>query len=221
MADNKLVAKIRRVADLADTDTGDNSGNNVQPNDAVGPKQASILLSYLNDNGASKGALALDNHAQAFDTMMIKSAGNTGDWSKRITAPGDFYNGFTVGAVTIDFSQRVSFSAYHMRNDDSSLTDGRGKPEVVAPGEAIYTEFYGGVTGNGDDGTSFAAPHVSGIVALLQKGTEIQAGLALGTAGNKNHLAIKSIIMNSARKAHDRGPGKHFQPTFRQRQHRQ
>jgi hypothetical protein len=212
MADNQLMARIRRVADLADTDTGDNSGNNVEPADGVGPIHARISLSYLNDNGASKAAMALDNHIQAFDTMMIKSAGNTGDWSKRITAPGDFYNGITVGAVTVDFSQRVSFSAYHMRNDNGDQPDLRGKPEVVAPGETIFTEFYGGVTGNGDDGTSFAAPHVSGIVALLQKGTENQAGLALGTSGNKNHLAIKSIIMNSARKRMLVGPeATHYQ----------
>jgi hypothetical protein len=149
----------------------------------------------------------------ANDTFIIKSAGNLGNSTATISKPGDFYNGITVGAVTIDFKQRVAFSSYRMESDPVGGVDGRGKPEVVAPGEAIYTEFVSGSGGAGD-GTSFAAPHVSGIVALLQKGTENTAGLALGTAGNKNHLAIKAITMNSARKRKISGPENSYNQLF-------
>src|SRR5690606_27710999 len=48
--------------------------------------------------------------------------------------------------------------------------------------------------------TSYAAPHVTGVAALLEEGTENTAGLTLGGTGNHNHLGIKAVILNSARK---------------------
>jgi subtilisin family serine protease len=44
--------------------------------------------------------------------------------------------------------------------------DGRSKPDLVAPGEKIKSVVPGGLT-QSMDGTSMAAPHVSGAAALL------------------------------------------------------
>jgi hypothetical protein len=56
-------------------------------------------------------------------------------------------------------------------------------------------------------GTSFAAPQVTGAVALMASST-IPAGIRLsfGTAGEANHLAAKAILLNSARKRFINGP---------------
>ncbi|MDW8343373.1 MAG: S8 family serine peptidase [Verrucomicrobiae bacterium] len=151
-----------------------------------------------NDGGANKLALALDYHMHTYDTLMIKSAGNSGG---QVTSPGDFYNGITVGALNETFTARASFSSYLMQGESGTTVNFWPKPEVVAPGVNINTQFLGPASG-----TSYAAPHVSGIVALLQKGTSSTPGLTLGTAGNANHLAIKAIIMNSARKREIEGP---------------
>lgn len=44
--------------------------------------------------------------------------------------------------------------------------DGRLKPDLVAPGERIHAPFPNGLWGD-LDGTSMAAPHVSGAAAML------------------------------------------------------
>jgi subtilisin family serine protease len=54
--------------------------------------------------------------------------------------------------------------------------------DVAAPGAAIYTTYAGGGYGNGT-GTSYAAPHVAGILAL--KGMVASSGYAVGDPDGK------------------------------------
>ncbi len=144
-----------------------------------------------NDNGTSTAAMIFDYHIRAFDTLIVGAAGNDGS---QIDKPWDFYNGLTVGAVDSTFRARASYSDYLVYGESGSTVNWRPKPEVVAPGTVTVAG------GGGGSGTSYSAPHVTGIAALLQQGTPTTPGLELGTAGQSNHLAIKAIIMNSARK---------------------
>jgi hypothetical protein len=95
--------------------------------------------------------------------IVVTIAGNMGSEPSSITRPGDSNFVITVGATDIDGRMVVSFSGR------GPTTDGRMKPEVVAPGSSILTaskdrdgyRFWGG--------TSFSAPIVAGIGALLKQ----------------------------------------------------
>jgi hypothetical protein len=196
LADNKLHARLRRVADLPDTDSplNDNSGNRIEFADAAGAS-GSARLSFLqyNTNGNSQLALALDRIALDRDLLIVKSAGNNGEGNAQISDPGDFLNGITVGATDSSLMARARFSSYRLAGDTGAAPDLGHKPEILAPGTGIFSQTLH------ESGTSFAAPHVAGAAALVSKGTELTPGLPLGTTLD-NHLAVKAILMNSARK---------------------
>ena len=99
--------------------------------------------------------------------VVVVSAGNeaNGDWHY-ITMPADADGAIAVGAVDVPGSddrvpQIASFSSR------GPTADGRIKPDVVAPGSGVVVADLrrGGYGRRG--GTSFAAPLVSGVCALL------------------------------------------------------
>ena len=105
--------------------------------------------------------------------VVVVAAGNeaNGDWHY-ITMPADADGAIAVGAVDVPGSgdgtpQIASFSSR------GPTADGRIKPDVVAPGSGVVVADLrrGGYVRKG--GTSFAAPLVSGVCALLlQKNPE-------------------------------------------------
>ncbi|HYF77690.1 MAG TPA: S8 family serine peptidase, partial [Symbiobacteriaceae bacterium] len=118
---------------------------------------------------------------RAAGIVPVFAAGNDGPGDGSVSVPGNYPESFAVGATDInnalaDFSGRGP-SAY----------DGVMKPQVSAPGVNVRSSVPGGGYEGGWNGTSMAAPHVAGTVALLR-----QANAALTVE------QIEQILINSA-----------------------
>lgn len=118
----------------------------------------------------SEGCIEADLLKQVVENVRMAgiltahSAGNSGSLGcASINTPAGIYDAsFTVGATTS--SDQVAF--FSSRGPVSIDGSNRLKPEIVAPGEIIYSSSLGGGY-TFLSGTSMASPHVAGLVALL------------------------------------------------------
>jgi serine protease AprX len=114
-------------------------------------------------NGTSRQARACDN-AWGLGLVVVKSAGNDGPGGRTLTTPADAEGVIVVGATD---RRGQSVQSYSSRGPAGS----RSRPHLVAPGgtdsSGIETCLPGGGFGSVGQGSSFAAPQVSGLAALL------------------------------------------------------
>jgi hypothetical protein len=164
--------------------------------------------------------------AQNPQSTLVASAGNAGPGANTVGFPGSGYNAITVGALSNggnnSYNTVASFSSRGPQDysDPNGTQFGvRAAVDIVAPGTNLHAAFYGGQTGgnhpgltgstnNGTDpnaytfsvaGTSFAAPIVSGGVALL-KSASYNTPELIGNVASRDTLVVKSVLMNSADK---------------------
>jgi len=148
------------------------------------------------------------NEAAALGMVMVAAAGNRGYktggsqasfadhyQSSSITDPGNADGVITVGATHRRRPQDYGVSYFSSRGPTG---DGRLKPDLIAPGEKIKGPILNG-RAEFKDGTSMAAPHVSGAAALL---------MARHTELIGNPEKIKRILCETAT---DLGREKYFQ----------
>jgi endonuclease G len=136
---------------------------------------------------------ALDRRAVQFD--------NHAEEQRTLSVPGTARSVITVGAIQTGANIRVGdFSAY------GPTRDRREKPEIVAPGVAIAAAK--SLT-DGDlrpeSGTSMAAPHVTGAIALCFSAC-VRRGLQI-----PNSAQLAQALKNSAQEFTDQhNPGRGF-----------
>lgn len=194
--DNNFLDAIRWQVTLAPVAKVSNSSHTLLP---IGGGTAS-------PDGLQKAVLGVDYYISQNNFLFVKSSGNSG--AQPITVPGDAYNGVTVGAVTNpDAAAGVRTATQgpvdrrwnRLANFSSWGTNAAGlsKPDLVAPGALsdagngigfqMATLANGFANTAGEVGTSFSAPHVSGIAAQLYQ-----------QMPNADHRLIKAVLMNGA-----------------------
>jgi subtilisin family serine protease len=117
----------------------------------------------------------------------VFSAGNSGSNCNTLGSPGDYRNVIGVGATT-QSGVLASFSS----KGPSSF--GGLKPNVVAPGDSVRSSTRGSDSSYANfSGTSMAAPHVAGLVALLQSANPALTYRPVAMIGPMQQTAFRQL----------------------------
>ena len=110
----------------------------------------------------------LDHIAYQHDVHYVLAAGNSGGGSvpgiKQGPCPGAMaYNVISVGNIDTKGTLGYSDDLIHSMSSYYSGSNLAYKPDICAPGTSLYSRF----ENEGVTGTSFAAPQVAGVIALM------------------------------------------------------
>lgn len=140
------------------------------------PDVANNSWGYVNQQGDSYCSMGYTlygamNMMENAGVVCVWSAGNNGPGSETIGAPAsritNRYNAFAVGATARTYPFAIAYFSSRGPSDCSGPDSLQVKPEVSAPGVGIRSAYFSTYTLM--DGTSQAAPHVAGVIALMRQ----------------------------------------------------
>jgi cell wall-associated protease len=152
------------------------------PNGDEYDKDVALAIRYAVDNGAKIINMSFGKgfspekkwvddaikYAEAHDVILVHAAGNDNENMEEMpNFPSPYYNGSTTKAsnvITVGASTDPRFKGQWVA-DFSNY--GSKTVDVFAPGEKIYSTLPGGNKYGIEQGTSMAAPVVSGVAALI------------------------------------------------------
>ncbi|GAF70802.1 unnamed protein product, partial [marine sediment metagenome] len=143
-------------------------------------------------DGQSYWTKMYDYYAYQYDVVFANAAGNN---NLQISVHGDAYNGITTGGL--DVTQDDEYGQVGSVSGSGLTSDGRRKPDVVAPSQnqtmpsgGSDTSWYEWTSSGGH--TSLSTPHTAGVAALL-------LGLADDSSepDDGHNEVIKAVIVNS------------------------
>ncbi len=140
-------------------------GTPAQGNPSLAPDVVNNSWSCPPSEGCDAGTLeAAVSALRQAGIAVVVSAGNSGSACGSVDRPPAIYQGaISTGAFSHSTNQIASFSS---RGPVSYAGKTYVKPDIAAPGVSIRSSTRGGGYGY-NSGTSMAAPHVTGAVALL------------------------------------------------------
>jgi hypothetical protein len=152
-----------------------------------------VSFTATTPDGQSITTLLYDYYAYHYNVTFANAAGNE---NTRIAVLGDAYNGITTGGLRVTYDDK--YGRVGSLSGSGSTSDGRRKPDIVAPSQnqtmpsaGSNTSWYEWTSDGGH--TSLSAPHTAGVAALL-------LGLADDTPDpcDSQDEVIRAVIVNSA-----------------------
>ncbi len=152
----------------------------------------------------TKGMESLAEHS---GLPIIASIGNGTDVSDPPLYPAAGSNAIGVGVVssvkTTNPATNLSYFslAYPEHSSLGPTTDGRSKPDVIAPGNCLVA-----ITDSNDlyaasgDWSSYSTPVTAGIVAQLIQAAKLDSTLSAAASGPGSNCVIKALLMTAATK---------------------
>jgi subtilase family protein/PEP-CTERM motif-containing protein len=155
-------------------------------------------------NGTALLSQFVDWSSMQHDVLYVTAADESGH---AVEAPQDSFNRINVGYTEKDAAG--VFRQVDAGNVFTTSADGRRLNDIVAPGDKITMPTLGGGHA-ASSGTSFAAPHATGTVALLQEhgDAQIAASKPHWDTDARRHQVMKAVLMNSVDKVKDTGDGR-------------
>lgn len=152
-------------------------------------------------DGASLWTRIYDYYADTYNLVLVNAAGNKHDGNgnlvaNNVTVFGDAYNGITTGGL--DVVEPSVWRKVGIESLPGYTADERRKPELVAPSQnqtmpnsSSDTSWFTWTLAGGH--TSLAAPHATGVAALLLNYADSTAD-----ADDGQNEVIRAVMVNSA-----------------------
>lgn len=171
------------------------------------PPEADIITVSIGDQFEHWWTRGIESMVEQFGVIVVGGIGNGSNVHDPLLYPGAGANVIGVGVVDTSNSKNLAKAlanlalAYPEHSSFGPTSDGRCKPDIVAPGNCLAAETSEPnryePTGNW---SSYSTPIVSGTLGLLVQKANADANLAPAVSPAGGSCVMKALLMNSATK---------------------